>query len=264
MRLAFTWEGEDIGGWMWSEKLDGTRAIWDGGISRGEKACDVAWANDKGYTSTGLFSRYGNVITAPDWWLDKLPKDVCLDGELWLGRGMFEASRSIVSAKVNYRDWSNIKYMVHGFPGSNFNGITLTGKVHYNDVVVKVEEFEVPRTDTNKYINTLLSSLVDLGAEGIMVRNPNSFWTIGRDHNLLKIKPSYDDVCLVTGTNPGKGKYYGMIGSFNCLWNNIQFELSGMTDEIRRNGIKSQYVRFGYSGLTSIGVPRSAFFICEE
>lgn len=78
-----------IGGWWYSEKLDGERCFWDGGITRGMMKSRVPWANtekDARYVSlqiaTGLWSRYGNVIHAPAWWLDQLPK--CpLDGELY-------------------------------------------------------------------------------------------------------------------------------------------------------------------------------------
>jgi len=33
-----------IGGYYWSEKLDGMRAIWDGGVTRGMLKSDVPWA----------------------------------------------------------------------------------------------------------------------------------------------------------------------------------------------------------------------------
>jgi len=78
-----------IGGWFMSEKLDGRRMYWDGGITRGMPKSIIPWANTakddrllKEQISTGLWSRYGNVIHAPDWWLDKLPR-IPLDGEAW-------------------------------------------------------------------------------------------------------------------------------------------------------------------------------------
>ena len=78
-----------VGGYYLSEKLDGMRCFWDGGISRGLFKSDVPWANcekDERYNespiATGLWSRLGNVIHAPEGWLDKLPK-MPLDGELY-------------------------------------------------------------------------------------------------------------------------------------------------------------------------------------
>jgi hypothetical protein len=73
-----------VAGWFVSEKLDGTRCFWDGGISRGLPTEQVPWASiidpKTGQkktkikpVATGLWSRYGNPIMAPDWWLNQLP-----------------------------------------------------------------------------------------------------------------------------------------------------------------------------------------------
>ena len=95
----------DVAGWFVSEKLDGTRCFWDGGLTRGLPTEQVPWASiidpktgEKKAkikpVATGLWSRYGNPIMAPDWWLNQLP--ACpLDGELWAGRGKFQLCRSI-------------------------------------------------------------------------------------------------------------------------------------------------------------------------
>jgi hypothetical protein len=109
-----------------SIKLDGTRALWDGGISRGLLKMEVPYANnskDERYkeppVATGLWSRYGNVIHAPDWFLDKLPKGVFLDGELYLGRNKFQECRSAVSTIVPSDAWKGIKYRVFEIPSPN-------------------------------------------------------------------------------------------------------------------------------------------------
>ena len=78
-----------IGGWLMSEKLDGFRFIWDGGITRGMRADSISWANTtKDKTpkyATGLWTRYHKPIYAPKWWLDQLP-EIPLDGEGWTCR----------------------------------------------------------------------------------------------------------------------------------------------------------------------------------
>ena len=57
------------GAWI-SEKLDGVRAVWDGGISRGVPTKDVPYANTvkdhrllKPPVATGLWSRMGRVVS---------------------------------------------------------------------------------------------------------------------------------------------------------------------------------------------------------
>jgi DNA ligase-1 len=115
-----------LGGAFVSEKLDGTRAFWDGGVSRGVATTQVPWAGvldpKTGEpkkkvlpTATGLWSRYGNPIMAPDWFLNQLP--ACpLDGELWAGRGNFQELRSIVARDEPDERWKGVHFVVFGSP----------------------------------------------------------------------------------------------------------------------------------------------------
>lgn len=113
----------DISGWWMSEKLDGQRAFWDGEISRGLDAREVPYANvakDGRFierpVATGLWSRYGKVIHAPDWWLDTLPQGITLDMELWCGRGTHQAMRSIVGSLDKGKGWEIVKGWVIDSP----------------------------------------------------------------------------------------------------------------------------------------------------
>jgi hypothetical protein len=65
--------------------------------------------------STGLWSRYGNPIMAPDWWLNQLP--CCpLDGELWAGRGKFQLCRSICGGDTPDERFDRIVFAVYSTP----------------------------------------------------------------------------------------------------------------------------------------------------
>ncbi len=115
-----------VGGKFLSEKLDGTRCFWDGGLSRGWPTDQVPWASitdpktgkKKGKikpVATGLWSRYGNPVMAPDWFLNQLPC-VPLDGELWAGRGNFQLCRSICGGDEPDPRFKQIKYAVYSCP----------------------------------------------------------------------------------------------------------------------------------------------------
>ncbi|HMA79100.1 MAG TPA: hypothetical protein VKP88_08340, partial [Candidatus Paceibacterota bacterium] len=95
LMLADTYKADkhEAIGMIGSEKLDGMRALWDGGVSRGDATENVPWASVTNPKTgekkakikpiaTGLWSRYGSPINAPDWFLDQLPT-VPLDGELY-------------------------------------------------------------------------------------------------------------------------------------------------------------------------------------
>ena len=121
LMLAQTLKNQSINGWFVSEKLDGCRAFWDGGISRGLPASKVPYANtvkdgrlQTPPIATGLWSRAGKVIHAPSRWLDELPK-MPLDGELYLGKGRFQELRTIVGS-YSKKNWDYVQYRVFDSP----------------------------------------------------------------------------------------------------------------------------------------------------
>ena len=128
LQLADTYNPDKhkIAGYLVSEKLDGTRCFWDGGITRGIPTDQVPWASTTDPktgqrkskvkpTSTGLWSRYGNPIMAPDDFLNALP--ACpLDGELWAGRGNFQLCRSICGGDEPDSRFHRISYAVYSAP----------------------------------------------------------------------------------------------------------------------------------------------------
>lgn len=123
---TFNPQKDTLAGKYVSEKLDGSRVFWDGGLSRGVALGAVPWANTTDpktgnmkphlpQFATGLWSRYGNPVIAPDWWLNQLP--ACpLDGELWAGRGGFQTLRSIVSKNNPDERWHDVQFAVFSSP----------------------------------------------------------------------------------------------------------------------------------------------------
>src|SRR5205814_5646859 len=94
--LANVWNPSiDPTGWWMSEKYDGLRAYWDG---------------------QQLWSRKGNLIHAPDYFLAEFPSHIVLDGELWIGHGKFEETMSIVRSEKPDDRWNRVCYMVFDAP----------------------------------------------------------------------------------------------------------------------------------------------------
>lgn len=115
-----------VGGWYVSEKLDGTRVFWDGGISRGLSTVEIPWANVVNPKTgrmkrrikpeaSGLWSMYGNPISAPDWFLNLLPC-MPLDGKIWAGRGNKELCQAICSGEGSDDDWKEAEFAVFSTP----------------------------------------------------------------------------------------------------------------------------------------------------
>ena len=139
---------DDPSGMYISEKLDGTRVFWDGGISRGVMTNTVPWANthhpktgmpkdNLKPVSTGLWSRYGNPVIAPDWWLNRLPP-IFLDGELFAGRGNFQTLRSIVAKKVAENEaWRDVQFAVFGCPPAE--RVFAPGEIKNSNMVLDID-----------------------------------------------------------------------------------------------------------------------------
>lgn len=117
-----------VNGYFLSEKIDGQRAFWDGGTSRGLPKEEVPYANChkdrfiEQQFSTGLWSRNGNVIVAPDWWLDSLPP-CSIDGELWNGErtsGNRQAIMSTIKQLHPDERWETIWLYAFDTPSLSF------------------------------------------------------------------------------------------------------------------------------------------------
>lgn len=253
-------ERHAVRGWFMSEKLDGVRAWWDGGISRGLLASEVPYANIEKHgrflvppRATGLWTRYGQPIQAPDWWLDKLPQHP-LDGELYLGRKQFQ--RTISCVRGSGEDWVWLKYYAFDVPSySELFGVRAikeanANKVFGSDVLswaalrgaswltgprmfFELNEPQVHKDFENEVvywhrqvrlssaseaiarieIQTRLSEVVAGGGEGLMLRPGSMVWRAERVSTLLKVKPDLKGTGVVRGYRTGLGKYLGMVGS---------------------------------------------------
>ena len=258
-----------------SEKLDGKRAYWDGGISRGCLASLVPWANTvkdkKSVIATGLWTRAGKVVHAPDWWLDDLPK-IPLDGELWLGRGEFQRLTAITARHAPDIRWRDVQYKVFDspinltdrtitvrdykfeikgarkwavakvgvtYPSARWNfemiQVFLKGRVN-GRFVSRVKQVMLPwvSAEAIDQVHTELDALVLQGGEGLMLRKPESFWTPTRSNLLLKYKPWKIGKGTVVGYRHAKvGKIQGLMGSLILDFDGKRLKVSGFTEEER-------------------------------
>ena len=89
-------------GWIWSEKYDGYRALFQYKDGRGI-----------------FMSRSGKEFgPAPQWFIDAMPppkflKDTILDGELWAGRDNFELMGVVRRNEPNDEDCVDIQFVVY-------------------------------------------------------------------------------------------------------------------------------------------------------
>ena len=269
-----------INGWWASEKLDGHRALWLPS-SRGIR--DHLIGTEKG-VATGLWSRYGKIIYAPDWWLDKLPP-IPLDGELYNPLLSREAIASIVTRSTNVVDWSPVGYWVFDAPsesdvtyarsiyklGSVGWGVPTTGAPYSsrylripgnNEVITKVIQQAMPLAtiEVDRYIEERLALIKSKDGEGLMVRDPWAPYSCSRVKNLLKIKPRDMSEATIVGFTAGKGRLAGMVGALIVSDHGKRFELSGMTDLERKTLAIGDRVRYAYRRFSADGIPLEASY----
>lgn len=239
-------EGVDLSAYWVSEKLDGIRALWDGDV---------------------LYSRRGNHIAAPGWFLQGFPA-ARLDGELWMGRGDFEKLSGTVRREVpDEQAWRRVRYMVFDLPAhpGPFDE-------RLRRLQTLVEGIDAPylelvgqyRVASHGELMAELERVVARGGEGLILRRASSLHRAGRSDDLLKVKPYEDAEAVVIAHLPGTGKFQGMLGSLLVETPaGRRFRLgTGFTDAERRAPPElGATVTFRYRGRTANGIPRFASFV---
>ena len=244
--LAHSWDASiDVTGWWMSEKLDGVRAYWDG---------------------KQLLSRLGNVYHAPDWFIEGLPSHA-LDGELWLGRKLFQRAVSIARRQDKPDSWKQMSYVLFDMPDMDgpFEERLRKLEQSFSEGKHKYAHYH-PHVQCKgqEHLAEELARVVASGGEGLMVRKPGSRYVAGRSETLLKIKEFHDAEARVLAHVPGRGKHKGRLGALNVeLADGTQFSIgTGFSDAERGSPPPiGSVVTFRYQELTDGGVPRFPSFV---
>lgn len=257
----------DISGFFIFEKLDGVRAIWDG---------------------KRLVTRGGSILRPP--WLDSLPRDRVIDGELFIGKGTLQEVSRIVRTdptRESGRTWNDVKFFA--FDSLDHPERSFCDRYrHLEDVVADTSLLDrsplrilKPITQLSQLENekshdalveSALRQILDAGGEGLILRCPKSAFISGRSSTILKVKESLDSDAVVIGHSRGAGREWGRVGallvreiiqdSLNPLLGNKPFKIgSGLSsvDRVSPPPIGS-IVSFSYLQRTTDGIPRHATF----
>lgn len=245
--LAHSWEGDiDLHGWWMSEKLDGVRAYWDG---------------DK------FISRQGNIYLAPDWFVEDLPKDIHLDGELWMGRKLFQRAVGVVRRQDKSEDWRDIRFVVFDAPALDevFEArIAFIQQLLDEIGSLYVHAHVHVRCEDEVHLREELARVESIGGEGLMLRKPGSKYEVGRSSTLLKVKSFHDAEATVLEHLPGTGKHKGRLGALMVeLADGTRFSVgTGFSDAERETPpAVGSVITFRYQELSDRGVPRFPSYV---
>ena len=236
----------DPAGHLVSEKLDGVRALWDG---------------------RALRFRSGRVVPAPAWFLARLPATP-LDGELWLGRGSFDALSGMVRRQLAVdSEWQRIRYMVFELPGGAGSFTERAARIRaIADAarwpsLVAVEQFMVP---DRAALQQRLADVVRAGGEGLMLHRSDAPYRAGRHDALLKLKPLHDAEAVVVGHVAGHGRLAGSLGALHVRDGQGRefFIGTGFSDAERAAPPPpGSAITYTHRGFTRTGLPRFASFL---
>jgi len=234
----------DMTGWWVSEKFDGCRAWWDG---------------------KDLVSRRGNVYGAPDWWKARLPK-VPLDGELWLGRGLFPETVGLARGGFP-EDWKRMHYMV-------FDAPCVPGPFEQRLVVLHTElqlvGFDLARPieqhpiQSASHLMDVLAAVERDNGEGLVLRRPGSLYIEGESADIQRVVRVRTAEAVIVGHTAGVGNRAGGCGALVCrLPDGTEFKVgTGLkTKDVENPPPVGTTITFGYKLLTKDGVPREPRFI---
>jgi DNA ligase-1 len=165
----------DPGPYLVSEKLDGVRALWDG---------------------ERLRFRGGGTVAAPPGFLAGLPAAQPLDGELWLGRGRFDAlSATVRRERPSAADWAEVRYLVFELPGGAGSFAQRVERLQQLAADHAGRRWEVvpqERVASRQALRHRLATVVAAGGEGLMLHRADAAYATGRSDLLLKMKPVRD------------------------------------------------------------------------
>ncbi|WP_332747560.1 DNA ligase [Hydrogenophaga sp.] len=231
--------------WL-SEKYDGLRGFWDG---------------------QRLITRGGEVIVAPAWFTEGWPAEP-MDGELWMGRGLFEETLSAVRRQTPREDaWLRIRFMVFDLPAHP--GPFIERIQAYQGLVRKIDRAWVRAVPQERVVShaelmVRLDRMVKDGGEGLMLHRGDSLYRTVRSDDLLKVKTHEDAEARVLAHLPGQGRHAARMGALLVQTpQGVRFRLgTGFTDAQREQPpAVGQWVTYRFRGVNPSGVPRFASFM---
>ena len=161
--------GQDPVGWIVTEKFDGFFARW---------------------TGTRLLTREGANYNPPDWFVAGLPPWP-IDCELFAGYG----KRGSLNGAPRWRDkmrWAGLRLIAFDAPTAS------GGYANRHDWLCRLITESPWIRLVNRWTCTgkgdvvqALEVVLRKGGEGLVIRDPQALYTIGRVQTMLKVKPEF-------------------------------------------------------------------------
>jgi len=161
MQHGQTWNGQNVEGWIATEKFDGIRAYWDGAT---------------------LWTRGGNAVPIPQEWRYALPDGIHLDGEIFAGYGQRKKAEAFAKRGENSE---SCRFYVFDVPSATGCYLDRINSAPSNWIIGPVY---CQAIDGIKQAADMVEHIQRLDGEGLILRHPELAYTPGRTDQLLKLK----------------------------------------------------------------------------
>ena len=226
--------------WLITEAIDGVRCLW---------------------TGSELLSKSGQPFVPPLFFTEPLPRDVAIVGQLYIPA---ESSKKCLfhAKRPDMDGWKLIHFSCFDLPTLRK---PLEDRIFQLQTIVQTVNLPFVTTPTytvcgdTENLRAELARTSVFNPNGLLIRQPGSYYDAKRSKSLLKVKKPLESTAVVTGYEPGKGKYEGLVGGFRVKTEDgKEFKLiSGLTDADRKfPPLIGAMVSFQYQECSSAGVPK--------
>eukprot|EP01126_Amoeba_proteus_P062281 TRINITY_DN8440_c0_g2_i1.p1 TRINITY_DN8440_c0_g2~~TRINITY_DN8440_c0_g2_i1.p1 ORF type:complete len:587 (-),score=81.09 TRINITY_DN8440_c0_g2_i1:266-2026(-) len=241
---------QDPTDWIISEKLDGMRAYWDG---------------------SRLYSKQGFVFPAPLEFLDSLPKNVSLDGELWAGYESLEKLASVLRFSYNLSKnnddrslselWKPIKFCVFDAPlHPGFYSARLS---FARECVSRGDDRYVHVIPTQvclglEHLRLMLQVVIKRKGEGLILYHPSQPYIPGRTSYVQKVKAYKEADVMFVKCNPNSYTFLcQQLNGVTCIikcsgWDYENPPLLGTVLTVRHMGFHERSKKMKYPFLLRV------------
>jgi len=241
------WQDENPTGWYMFERLGGIRCVWNG---------------------FEFQSKLGNRYNPPSFFVQDFPQSP-LDGMLYAGKRKIRACQDILKSKgASLNQWSKAQFYVYDamrVEGTFEERFAKLKKEfsNKNSSFIKLCSYE--KCQSMDHFNKEFQRIKDEHGEGIVLKNPTSYYTRGTCKGYLEARAQYENIGTVVGViKKEKASAQDPIKSLEVEDSNgNRFAICrGITQDVKDNPPEvGSRISYRYSGEIAEGKPKAPILI---
>lgn len=241
------WQDENPTGWYMFERLGGIRCVWDG---------------------FEFQSKLGNRYKPPPFFVQDFPQSP-LDGMLYAGKRKIRACQDILKSKgASLNQWSKAQFYVYDamrVEGTFEERFAKLKKEFSTKTSSFIKLCSYEKCQSMEHFNKEFQRIKDEHGEGIVLKNPTSYYTRGTCKGYLEARAQYENIGTVVGViKKEKASAQDPIKSLEVedSKGNRFAICRGITQDVKDNPPEvGSRISYRYSGEIAEGKPKAPILI---